>query len=63
MKDEICKYISVKEFASEGYKAERIRSSKQWYCRLKGIISDDVFKANYLLNDELFDIIKENSNE
>lgn len=44
MKAEICIYISGKEFSSDGFRVERIRSSRQWYWRLKGIISDDVFK-------------------
>lgn len=39
MKDEICKYIIDKEFASEGFGAERIRAAEQGHWRLKGIIS------------------------
>lgn len=53
--DDINRYISPQEFASETFREERVRSAKQWYWRLKNIISDEEFKKDYLITDDEFE--------
>ena len=56
--DDINRYISSQEFASESFREERVRSATQWYWRLKNIIPDEQFKNEFLLTDTEFEEMK-----